>query len=202
VDALSDLRKHQRGPLRSNEERLAASDAEKRLLWARLLEANAGTIVETAWGLRGKGVPFSDLVQEGALALFTAIERAELPDAMELDAYAALVVQQRLTDLVGAARDTATTSGGLLEHALAPDPQAVRLEAERIEKAHALLALLGRDEERVLRLRFGIDADELPTLEATAKSLGMKRGRVSALESKALLLLRRAVHRLRWTFPR
>jgi DNA-directed RNA polymerase sigma subunit (sigma70/sigma32) len=97
VGALSDSRKHQRGPLRSNEQRLAASDAEKRLLWARLLEANAGTIVETAWGLRGKGVPFSDLVQEGALALFTAVDRAELPDAMELDAYAALVVQQRLT---------------------------------------------------------------------------------------------------------
>jgi RNA polymerase sigma factor (sigma-70 family) len=180
----------------------AQSDPEKRVLWTRLLEANVETIVQTARRFRGMGVPLSDLLQEGALALLTAIERVDFPDSMQIDRYAALVVEQRLTELVGSARDTAATSGGLLEHVTAPDPHDLRLEAEKIDKAHALLALLGRDEERVVRLRFGIDADEQPTLEAAARSLGMKRGRVSALENKALMLLRRAVHRLRWTFPR
>jgi RNA polymerase sigma factor (sigma-70 family) len=193
-----DMRARRREPLLRSGERFAS----RATAYERLLEANAATIVQAARRLRGKGVPFSDLVQEGALALFTAMEQADISGEFEFGERVARIVEERLADLVGAARDGVATSGGLLERAMAPDPQALRLEAERIEKAHTLLSLLGHDEERVLRLRFGIDSNEQPTLEATAQSLGMKRGRVSALESKALLLLRRAVHRMRWTFPR
>jgi RNA polymerase sigma factor (sigma-70 family) len=146
-------------------------------------------------------VPFSDLVQEGSLALIGAANEAELSADRDWRAFAAAAVRERLREVVAANDDAITKSSGLLENAVAPDPQVERLEAEKIEKAHALLATLEKDEEKVLKLRFGIDA-EPSTLEAVAQDLGMKRGRVSGLESRALAALRRAVHRLRWTFPR
>lgn len=182
--------------------RPALSEAEKRHPWISVLEENIGAIVRAAERMRGRGVPFADLVQEGALALFSAIETVDSSGDVAFGDYAARLVSDRLADFVGEIRVTGTSSSGLLENALAPDSDALLVEAQRVEQAHALLGLLERDAQSVLKLRFGIDTTEPTTLEATAKSLGMNRSRVSHLESRALRTLRRAAHRLRWTFPR
>lgn len=151
---------------------------------------------------RGNGVPFSDLVQEGSLALVGAAEEVDLGHEIDWKKFAATKILERLSAVVAAKDDADTRSSGLMENAAAPDFQFERIEAEKIEKTHALLAMLAKDQEKVLKLRFGIEAPEPSTLEAVAQDLGMKRGRVSGLESRALAALRRAVHRLRWTFPR
>lgn len=179
-----------------------ASDSERKRLRARLVEANFALVVETAKLLRGRGVPFSDLVQEGSLALMAAIEQIAQGNAAEFRKLAPFAIWKRLQDFIDASVDSHTKSRGLLTNALAPDPHLADLEMERIEKAHALLALLAEDQERVLRMRFGIDWSGPVTLEAVARNLGINRWRVSGLESRALAALRRAVHRLRWTFPR
>lgn len=169
---------------------------------ARFVEANMSLVVEAARLLRGKGVPFSDLVQEGSLALIGAFGQVGSSSDPEFRKVATFAIRKRLRDVVEANDESDTKSSGLLENIRAPDPAALRLEAERIEKTHALLAMLAEDQERVLKLRFGIETSQPSTLEAVAQSLGIQRGRVSGMESRALMTLRRAVHRLRWTFPR
>jgi RNA polymerase sigma factor (sigma-70 family) len=179
-----------------------AADPEKKRTLARFVEANMSLVMEAARLLRGKGVPFSDLVQEGSLALIGAFGQVGSSNDPELRRVASFAIRKRLRDVVEANDDSETKSSGLLENVRAPDPAILGVEAEKIEKTHELLAMLAEDQERVLKLRFGIDAGEPSTLEAVARSLGIQRGRVSGLESRALTALRRAVHRLRWTFPR
>jgi RNA polymerase sigma factor (sigma-70 family) len=175
---------------------------EKKRTLARFVEANMSLVVEAARLLRGRGVPFSDLVQEGSLALIGAFGQVGSSSDLEFKKIAIFAIRERLRDVVEANEESETKSRGLLENVRAPDPAALGLEAERIETTHALLAMLAEDQERVLKLRFGIETSQPSTLEAVAHSLGMQRGRVSGLESRALTTLRRAVHRLRWTFPR
>lgn len=175
---------------------------EKKRLLARFVEANMGLVVEAARLLRGRGVPFSDLVQEGSLALIGAFGQVGSASDPEFAKIASFAIRQRLRDVVEANDELETRSSGLLENVRAPDPATLGIEAEKIEKTHELLAMLAEDQERVLKLRFGIETNQPSTLEAVARALGIQRGRVSGLESRALTTLRRAVHRLRWTFPR
>jgi RNA polymerase sigma factor (sigma-70 family) len=177
-------------------------DPAKRRALARFVDANMSLILEAARLLRGKGVPFSDLVQEGSLALIGAIDHITASSALEWETFASLTIRERLRSVVDANDHMEAKSRGLLENAVAPDLQLERLEAEKIEKTHVLLAMLAVDQERVVRMRFGIDETEPSTLEAVARRLGIGRGSVSGLESRAMIALRRAAHRLRWTFPR
>lgn len=147
-------------------------------------------------------MPLADLIQEGSLALWDAIEQLERTDVLEFGRQARAVIWNRLRNVVEANDNPETTSRGLLIDAPEPDPRVEGLHAERIEKAYALLSMLAEDQGSVLRLRFGIDTTGPLTIAAVAQSLGISRQRVGALESRALTVLRRAVHRLRWTFPR
>jgi RNA polymerase sigma factor (sigma-70 family) len=169
---------------------------------ARLLEANVALVVEVARQLRGRGVLLSDLIQEGLLALWSAIEELERADLIEFAKQARFVIWNRLRDVVEKDDDLHATARGLLVDQPGPDAGLEGLRAEKIEKANALLALLSEDQASVLRLRFGIDSSGPLTVEAVARSLGMSRHKVGALESRAMSALRRAVHRLRWSFPR
>lgn len=180
----------------------SAPKSEKKRLRARLLEERFDMVVDAARVLRGKGIPYSDLLQEGALALMATFERPDISAVVDFEEYAEAAIEDRLRSLVEGAGGSTEKSSGLLEHAVAPDAHADGFEARRIEAAHTLLGMLGPDQEQVLKLRFGFDTTQSPKIAEVARSLGINRSRVSALESRALLTLRRAVHRLRWTFPR
>lgn len=177
-------------------------DSERRRFRTTFVQANMNLVIKAARLLRGRGVPFSDLVQEGSVALVAALENLEPTSELDLRKHAELAIQQRLRELVEAGDGSETKSSGLLQNAEGPDAWLEGLETEKIEKAQALLSLLTKDEEQVLKLRFGIDSSHPLTLEAVAQNLGVNRWRVSGLESRALSALRRAVHRLRWTFPK
>src|SRR2546421_386555 len=106
----------------------------------RLVEANLSLVRAAARMLRGKGVPFSDLVQEGALALIALVEKFEPTSELEFKKHAESEIRRRLYDVVEANDDPETKAGGLLVNVLAPDPNLEGLEAEKIEKTHVLLA--------------------------------------------------------------
>ena len=52
----------------------------------------------------GRGVPFEDLVQEGALGLVIAVERFDHRRGLKLSTYAVWWIRRSLTDAVGAGR--------------------------------------------------------------------------------------------------
>jgi RNA polymerase primary sigma factor len=101
-------------------------------------------------------------------------------------------IGEQQSDVVGALHDA-----DLADHSPSLDPYTSTVRAEVERTAHALLGLLGDDEERVLRLRFGIGLDDPQSFEEIGRHLGMDPKRVSRLESRALNVLKRRARRYR-----
>lgn len=95
--------------------------------------------------------------------------------------------------------DTAVSDDGeqtlmdRLEDESAPDPIASVDDAVRAAKVKEWLDLLDENEQRIIRLRFGLDGEEPMTLESVGKAFGITRERVRQIEAKALNKLRKIV---------
>ncbi len=82
--------------------------------------------------------------------------------------------------------------GDLLEDEAAEDPIASIRERELSDTLRLALGNLTSREERILRLRFGIDEEGDLTLEQVGREFELTRERVRQIEAKALQKLRRA----------
>ena len=67
----------------------------------------------------------------------------------------------------------------------------VACETDRARQVQSLLATLNAREQRILRLRFGIDCKSDHTLGQIGKEFSLTRERIRQLEVKALAKLRR-----------
>ncbi|HVW30421.1 MAG TPA: sigma-70 family RNA polymerase sigma factor [Polyangiaceae bacterium] len=171
---------------------------------ARLVESNLHVVVEQARLFRGRGVALADLAQEGCLALIRAVDQFEPPRHAEFARYAVWLIRRRL-------RRVTRTSVGERERRVFGtswdvdvvgdpallDPYASTVRAEVERTAHTLLGLLADEEERILRLRFGIGLDDPQSFEEIGRHLGMDPKRVSRLENRALFVLKRRARRFR-----
>ncbi len=85
--------------------RVAAGDAEAR---AQAIEANMRLVVNIAKKYRGRGLAFSDLVQEGTLGLMRAVDGFELARGLKFSTYATWwirqAIQRALLDKAGTIR--------------------------------------------------------------------------------------------------
>jgi RNA polymerase primary sigma factor len=79
----------------------------------------------------------------------------------------------------------------LIEDESAADPVACLHELQLTGKLERALASLTDREERVLRLRFGLDGEDELTLEVVGREFALTRERVRQIEAKALQKLRR-----------
>jgi RNA polymerase primary sigma factor len=79
----------------------------------------------------------------------------------------------------------------LIEDESAADPIACLNQLQLTGKLERALASLTSREERVLRLRFGIDGEDEHTLEVVGREFALTRERVRQIEAKALQKLRR-----------
>ena len=79
----------------------------------------------------------------------------------------------------------------LIEDESAADPVACLHELQLTGKLQRALASLTSREERVLRLRFGMDGEDEQTLEVVGREFALTRERVRQIEAKALQKLRR-----------
>jgi len=112
-----------------------------------------------------------DLLQEALLGLATALPRDGFADERGLLAYATVIVQRRLVDLLRRRRETsleglATTAGGVAIASATPGPAT---EAERREEAQRVRRAIGQlppDERLVVELRDleGLPFEEIATL--------------------------------------
>jgi RNA polymerase sigma factor (sigma-70 family) len=198
--ARSTVRVDEQSVIRALREPTTA-DLDKRALRALLVEANLDLVVREARRFRGNGIPFSDLVQEGALALVTASHEIATTVESGFKPFAHAAITRRLGELLERPGQQERSSG-LLVNAAEPNVHEHRVEVERVVQLDALLGMLGTDEQRVLRLRFGFDPVQPRTLEAIAQMLGIQRWRVASIENSAMSSLRRVIHRLRISYPR
>jgi RNA polymerase primary sigma factor len=237
-----------------------AGNSKRRLARARetLLRSNLRLVIHLAKKLRGCGVPFLDLIQEGNLGLMTALERYEHERGNRFSTYAvwwirkslftAMARKTRLIRLpehvrtaVSAVRreaqrlagelgrrpteseiadrmelpvekvvqlftvvrnpepleDFGVETGGPQHLAQIPDARAAdplkrMLNREKRRRVHRALRLLSRAEERVIRLRFGMDGDEPMSLRRIGEACGLSHERVRQIQRAAIRKLRAA----------
>jgi RNA polymerase sigma factor (sigma-70 family) len=177
---------------------------DARSIRARLVESNLHVVVEQARLFRGRGVALADLAQEGSVALIRAVDQFEPPRHAEFARYAVWLIRRRLRQVTRATlgayelfEPDAPSVFELSTDSLELDPYATTFRAEVERRAHSLLGMLGDEEERVLKLRFGIGLPDPQSFEEIGRSLGMDPKRVSRLESRALSLLKRRARRFR-----
>jgi RNA polymerase primary sigma factor len=86
--------------------------------------------------------------------------------------------------------DNATTLGHLVPDTQGIDSFDALAKTRLVEATRAVLAGLSEKEQRVLRLRFGMDGDTPHTLEEIGTAFGVTRERIRQIESEALKKLR------------
>jgi RNA polymerase primary sigma factor len=85
--------------------------------------------------------------------------------------------------------DGSWTIDEMLEDGRSKAPDAEMLENDVLKQVMGLLDKMDKREATVLRMRFGLDAEEPKTLKEIGESLGLTRERVRQIESEALAKL-------------
>ena len=89
ADEVRLAKRIERGDLRAKEE---------------MIEANLRLVFATARAYRGRGVPFTDLVQEGTIGLVRAVERFDYRRELKFSTYAVWWIRRSLLDAVAGAQ--------------------------------------------------------------------------------------------------
>ena len=185
----------------------------------RLVESNLRFVVSYAKRCRGFGVSFLDLIREGNLGLIEAERRFDPARNVKFITYAVWWIREAMmhvlsdharafsfplklfTQLGTTAHDVSLSASVSVDgprqifESLPQDD--VPVDEEMIhqsdlgELAVALGDLDGRERE-VLRLRFGLDDDELRTLQEIGNRMRLSRERVRQIEVQAKEKLRRS----------
>lgn len=181
---------------------------------ARLVTANLRFVVSVAKRYNGKGVPLSDLVNEGNVGLIRAAERFDGTKGVRFISYAVFWIRQAILQAIdravprpldGAAlrwvsldAPLGEESGGRLADVVATaaeDPGALIERHALRDAVDSSLTCLPSREARVLRLYFGLDGDAPATLEKIGSELGVSRERVRQIKDRALARLRAGARR-------
>lgn len=195
--------------------------ARARALHARqtMTRANLALVVSVAKVYRNRGVPMADLIQEGNISLWSAVEKFDPERGARLGTYATVWLHRsmrrtvrslsrtvRLPESAKSARSRSVpidepvgqerlSLTDVLCHpdAIAPDDVAAREQIRSRARQH--LSGLSAQEALVVRRRFGIEHPTALTLREIGVHLGLTRERVRQIEKSALDKLRRRMRR-------
>ena len=157
-------------------------------------------VVQCLRGVNGRQ-RIAELVQEGVIALARAVDAFASRKQHAFLRFARACVARCLRRVLRAwARERELMVNDAIEELSDPDHHdafSAASQSESEERLETMMSHLPTDQQRVIRLRFGIGAREAQSREEIGKELGLGLQRVRYLEERALSTLRRQVARSR-----
>ncbi|MGN0814375.1 MAG: RNA polymerase sporulation sigma factor SigE [Candidatus Coproplasma sp.] len=200
-------------PLSSDEERdaiqmLECGDEKAK---GELVEHNLRLVVYIAKKFEGSGVDGDDLVSVGTIGLIKAINSFKSDKNIKLATYASRCIENeilmylrrmsRLKQEVSFDEPLNTDWEGnelLLSDVMGTDADCVFSDIEggvERELLKASLSRLSAREQKIMRMRFGLDGGEEMTQKDVADSLGISQSYISRLEKKIINKLKKDISR-------
>ncbi len=200
-------------PLSGEEEREAIELLEGGDSKARneLVEHNLRLVVYIAKKFEGSGADGDDLVSVGTIGLIKAINSFRADKNIKLATYASRCIENeilmylrrmsRLRQEVSFDEPLNTDWEGnelLLSDVMGTDADSVYSDIEggvERELLKASLSRLSPREQKIMRMRFGLDGGEEMTQKDVADSLGISQSYISRLEKKIIVKLKKDISR-------
>jgi RNA polymerase sigma factor (sigma-70 family) len=127
------------------------------------------------------GVPLDDLIQEGMIGLYQALQKYDASKGAKFSTYATYWVKKKILGALDAETRTSMQSGELNEEMVSDTPQ-----QQSTSTSIQLPASMPAKERTVLTLLYTQEC----TLREIAQQMGLPRERVRQLKEKALRRLR------------
>jgi RNA polymerase sigma factor (sigma-70 family) len=173
---------------------------EREQLRSRIIGGTLQVVVHCLRGINGRQ-RLAELVQEGVLALARAVDAFISCDRYDFVRFAGAWVARCMRRVLRAwARERELLVDDAVEGLSDPelyDPFSAASQTQLEERLETIMRQLPADQQRVIRMRFGIGVREAQSREAIGKELRLGLQRVRYLEERALSTLRRRVARRR-----
>ncbi len=174
---------------------------------AELVEHNLRLVVYIAKKFEGSGADGDDLVSVGTIGLIKAINSFKSDKNIKLATYASRCIENeilmylrrlsRLKQEISFDEPLNTDWEGnelLLSDVMGTDADSVYSDVER-ELLKASLDKLSPREQRIMRMRFGLDGGDGLTQKDVADKLGISQSYISRLEKKIISKLKKDISR-------
>ena len=190
-------------------EKLESGDVKAREL---LIVHNLRLVVYIAKKFESTGVQIEDLISIGTLGLIKAVNTFRLSKNIKLATYASRCIENEILMYLRKTNPAKAEvsyfeplnvdwDGNelLLSDILGTDGDTVNRELEQEVERSALRGLvsgLGEREQRIMRLRFGLDGGEERTQKEVADIIGISQSYISRLEKKIIRQLREEMQQI------